>query len=111
DVPGNFHIGSAKGVTAGDITYTRTDTSFTLTFAPGSFGPGDALEFGTGVFESAVGFTTITADRFDGAIVTVKFDDNSTRTGTFIGSPKLPINLFTGAGLINADKATRAPRK
>jgi hypothetical protein len=102
-----FHIGRAKGVTAADITYSRTDTSFTLTFAPGSFGPGDALEFGTSVFDSEVGFTTIDADRLEGAVVTATFDDNSTRKGTFVVAPKLPINLFTGAGLINADKATR----
>jgi hypothetical protein len=56
---GRFHIGTTKGVTAADVTYSRTNTSFTLTFAPGSFGPGDALEFGTSVFDSEVGFTTI----------------------------------------------------
>jgi len=102
-----FHIGTAKGVTAAEITYSRTNTSFTLTFAPGSFGPGDALEFGTSVFDSDVGFTTIDADRFEGAVVTVTYDDNSTSTGTFRVAPKLPINLFTGAGLIDADRATR----
>jgi hypothetical protein len=102
-----FHIGTATGVTAADITYSRTATSFTLTFAPGTFAPGDALEFGTSVFDSAIGATQLTADRFEGTIVTVLFDDNSTQQGQFIVAPKLPINLFTGAGLVNADLATR----
>src|SRR6185295_5666690 len=102
-----FHIGTAKGVAAGNITYSRTDTSFTLTFAAGSFGSGDALEFGTSVFDSQVGFTTLDADRFEGTIVTVTLDDGSTKTGRFVVAPKVPINLFTGAGLVNADAATR----
>jgi hypothetical protein len=105
--PSRFHIGTAKGVAAADVAYSRTNSSFTLTFAPGSFGSGDTLEFGTSVFDSQVGFTTLDADRFEGTILTVTFDDGSTRTGRFVVAPKLPVNFFTGAGLVNADAATR----
>jgi subtilisin family serine protease len=104
--PGFFNIGAAKGVTPGDVTYSRTATSFTLAFAPGAFGAGDALEFGTAVF-APPGFTQLLADRLEGTIVTVTLDDNTTRTGRFAVGHKLRVNLFTGAGLVNADEATR----
>src|SRR5262245_9021158 len=54
-----FHIGTSRGVTPADITYSRTSRSFTLTFAPGTFGSGDTLEFGTSVFDAQIGFTTL----------------------------------------------------
>src|SRR5262245_12323120 len=54
-----FHVGTSRGVTPADITYSRTSRSFTLTFAPGTFGSGDTLEFGTSVFDAQIGFTTL----------------------------------------------------
>jgi subtilisin family serine protease len=104
---GRFHIGAADGVAAANITYSRTPTSFTLTFAPGTFGAGDTLEFGTSVFDNLIGSTQLLADRFEGTVVTVTLDDNSTQQGQFIVGQKLPVNIFTGAGLVNADAATR----
>src|SRR3954470_15231657 len=106
-----FHVGGSEGVSPADVTYSRTLTTFTVTFNAGTFASGDELEFGTSIFSPLEGSTQEDADRFEHTLVTVTLEDGSTRSGRFVVAPKLPVNLFTGAGLVNADAATRDGKK
>ncbi len=105
-----FHIGTLHGLAAGDVTVSRSLdlTSLTLTFAPGSFGHGDFLTFANFAFpvELPVQFQ-VDADRVQDGQVIVTLSDNSTSTGTFLVERAEKVNSFTGAGLVNADEATR----
>jgi hypothetical protein len=107
--PSRFHVGMTDGIDPGNISasYSADVKTVTLTFAPGSFGAGDSFTFGLSVFAPAEGTTQEDADRMEAAVVTVTLDDNTTTTGTFKVAPKLSVNRFTGAGLVNADAATR----
>ena len=105
-----FHIGSVRGLSATDVTATRSAdlTTLTLTFAAGTFGAGDSLTFANFAFPVLLPVQfEVDADRVEGGQVTVKFSDGTTRTGTYLVAPKLPVNSFTGFGLVNADAATR----
>ena len=109
-----FHIGTLRGLTAGDVTATRSAdlTSLTLTFTPGSFGAGDSLSFANFAFPSQLPVQfQVDADRVQGGQVVVTLSDNSTKTGTFFVERLERVNIFTGAGLVNADAATRKKSK
>lgn len=108
--PNRFHVGPARGVSRADMTFTVTNASktFTINFAPGSFRAGDGFRFGMSVFNALQGTTQEDPDRFRGMTLKVTLDDNSTFSGTVFAAPKLPINRFTGFGLVNADAAVRS---
>jgi hypothetical protein len=105
-----FHIGTLFGLTAADVTATRSAdlTSLTLTFAPGTFRHGDFITFANFAFpvQLPVQFE-VDADRVQGGHVVVTLSDDSTSTGTFFVDRLERVNNFTGAGLVNADAATR----
>jgi Subtilase family len=105
--PNRFSIGEANGISPADVRFSRTTNTFTLNFAPGTFGAEDSLRFGMSVFSPIEGFTQEDPDHFRGMQVTVKLDDGSTFTSTVSARPTQPINRFTGFGLVNADTATR----
>jgi hypothetical protein len=105
-----FFVGQTTGINPGDVTVSRSDdrTTLTLTFAAGTFGAGDLLTFSNFAFPIQIPVQfEVDADRVEGALVTVTFDDSSQATGTFMVGTKLRNNHFTGAGLVNADAATR----
>ncbi|HVP53248.1 MAG TPA: hypothetical protein VMT05_14115 [Terriglobales bacterium] len=105
-----FRVGKAKGLLPTDVTATRSAdrTTLTLTFKPGTFGAGDELTFANFIFPSILPFQfQFDADRTAGGLVTVTLDDGSTATDTFHVEKLVAPNVFTGAGLVNADAATR----
>jgi subtilase family protein len=109
-----FRIGTTKGLSPGDVTVARSAdrTSLILTFKPGTFGAGDFLTFANFAFPSQLPVQfEVDADRVQNGVVTVALSDGTTRAGTFRVERLQRINSFTGAGLVNADAATRARGK
>ena len=105
--PDRFHVGDAIGVSFDDMTFARTDTTFTIFFNTGKFRAGDSFAFGMSVFSPLEGTTQLDPDRLEGTKVTVTLEDNTQRTGTFMVMPKTAVNAFTGSGLVNAAAAVR----
>jgi subtilase family protein len=110
--PNRFHVGTANGVSASDITFTVSpdQTRFTLQFAPGAFTAGDAFRFGMSVFAPIEGSTQEDPDRFRNMKITVTMSDGSTSTGAVTANAPQAVNRFTGFGLVNATKAVQAVR-
>src|SRR5262249_11621781 len=110
--PNRFHVGTANGISASDITFTVSpdQTRFTLQFASGAFAKGDAFRFGMSVFAPIEGSTQEDPDRFRGMKITVTMSDGSTSTGAVTANAPQAVNRFTGFGLVNATKAVQAVR-
>jgi hypothetical protein len=104
-----FSVGDSTGVTFADMTpsVSADATKFTITFAPGKLSSGTAFDFGLSVFAPIQGSVQEDPDRFRGMNVTVTMDNGQKWTAPVFALPKLPINNFTGFGLVNADAATR----
>lgn len=105
-----FKVGETHGINPSDVTASRSAdrATLTLTFTPGTFGPGDSFTFANFAFPPLLPFLfEVDADRVENGTVTATFDDNSTAAGAFGVDHKLSINHYTGAGLVNADAATR----
>jgi hypothetical protein len=111
--PNRFHVGPASGIAASDITFAVSPDQrlLTLNFAPRSFGAGDSFRFGMSVFAPVQGSTQEDPDRFRGMNVTVSLDDGSSFSAAVQANAPVAVNRFTGAGLVNADAATRSVRK
>jgi hypothetical protein len=110
-----FHVGpSTPGIVITSISETTEEPgihrTLTINFADGTFGPGAAFRFGMSVFHPLEGTTQIDPDRFRGAKVRATLDDGRTFSGTVFAAPRLPINQFTGYGLVNAEAAVRSVR-
>jgi hypothetical protein len=104
-----FIVNSAHGLAPSDVTPSVNvdQTALTLTFADGKFGGGDFLTFSNlAIPADEPLISEVDADRVEGGTMTVTLSDGTTRTGTFFVERKDKVNVFTGAGLVNADAAT-----
>jgi hypothetical protein len=109
-----FKINATHGIDPSDVTVSRSAdaSSLTLTFAAGKFGAGDFLTFSNVAVPNALPLVSeVDADRVEGGTFTAVMSDGSTKSGTFFVGRKLRVNAFTGAGLVNADAATRHPHR
>jgi subtilisin family serine protease len=109
-----FKINMMHGINASDVTIARSlgAESITLSFTEGTFGAGDFLTFSLLAVPNALPLVSeVDADRLEGATLTVITSNGSPQSGTFLVERKLPVNAFTGAGLVNADAATRHQRR
>jgi hypothetical protein len=105
-----FILNSTHGLNPADVSVSRSidRSSLTLSFTPGKFGAGDFVTFSNlAVPNAELLVTEVDADRVEGGTMTVTLSDGTSRTGTFFVEQKERINRFTGAGLVNANAATK----
>ena len=109
--PVNFILGDSTATVA-SISRTPDFKSITLTFAPGTFAPGGHVGFVWYVSPAnGPGFFQIDADHFRGARFTVSYEEGGSDSGRYVTDPPQFNNRFSGAGIVNADAATRAVAK
>jgi hypothetical protein len=108
--PNRFNIGDSNGVALANITriVSADQKTFTLTFAPGSFRAGESFRFGMSVFSPIEGSTQEDPDRLRGTKITATLENGAVISQQVVAAPKVPLNRFTGTGLVNADAAVRA---
>ena len=104
--PNRFSISESNGVQITDITRTPNGSVWQLDFAPQTFGAGGAFKFGMSVFNPLQGSTQEDPDRFRGMTMTVTMDDGTQYAGVVYAGPPTWHSHFTGAGLVNAARAT-----
>jgi hypothetical protein len=111
--PNRFSVAPSSDVTQSQITYTVSADAhtITLTFAPGSFGAGKQLSFGTSVFTPIQGSTQEDPDRLVNTKVTVTDAAGHSFTGRVFADEAEENNRFTNNGLVNADEAVRAVQR
>ena len=109
--PVNFILAdSTATVTA--ISRTPDRKTITLTFASKSFAPGGHLGFVWYVSPAnGPGFFQIDADHFRGAKFTVNYEEGGSDSGRYLTDPPQFNNRFSGAGIVDADAATKKVSK
>ncbi len=107
-----FNVGDTNGIVDADITRTVSADQkiMTLSFAPSVFHGGRFFRFGMSVFNPIQGSTEEDPDRFRGMKITAKLDSGSIYASSVVADPKVPVNRFTGAGLVDAAAATSKAR-
>jgi hypothetical protein len=104
-----FTVGTTTGVSASDVTATLSADrkTLTLTFAPGSFGAGDALNFGIDRDYAATFSSGNSADLLVGATAAFALTDG-TAAGVFVNAVgPAGFDNFTGFGLVDAQNAVQ----
>lgn len=104
DVGFPFTLGTLVGVNASDVTVQVADDTpvLTLTFAPGSFGPGDSVSFGVDRDVAGAGGGN-DADQLAKAIVSAQGGSGAAGSGAFVNEFGPPgYDPLTGFGLVDA---------